>query len=93
MFRDVDGGCWQDRSATLLTYNGLDRDENHYCPVSSPVCVGQESSEERREEAAAEPSGHVRGSVDIAFVKHAREIGDQVLLYPREGQAFTDFGT
>ena len=59
--------------ALLATYYDLCGEEDCYCPVSSPECVSQERSDERREECSPNPGGHSRRSVDVALVEKATD--------------------
>ena len=62
-----------------VTYNDVYRDEDYYCPVSSPQCVSQERSDEGLEECSPNPGGHGRRSIDVALMENTREVSDQVL--------------
>jgi len=76
-----------------VTYNCVNREEDHYCPISSPECVSQESSDERCEERSAGPGGHGCRSVDVALVEDTSEVTDQVLSDSVDGHTFSEFST
>ena len=72
------------------TYSGVNGEENYDGRISSPICVGQEGPDERREEASADPGRHVPCGVDIALMEHGGEVGYQVPRDREEAQAFAE---
>jgi len=58
------------------TYNGVDQEEDYYRLVCSPICVGQEGSDKRCEEATANPGRDIPRGIHIALVELTHEIGD-----------------
>lgn len=62
----------------VSNYYEINGGENGNCPVSSPISICQNSSNERCKIASALPGGDISCSRDISFMKLLGKIGNEI---------------
>lgn len=73
----------------VSNYYEINGGENGNCPVSSPISICQNSSNERCKIASALPGGDISCSRDISFMKLLGKIGNEICRNAIVRQTFT----